>query len=116
MIVEAIFTSPKDSLACHLIVDTGASLTMIPPQVALLLGCDPAKSKRRVGIVTASGFKYLPVVTIPLVESLGCRVRNFPVICHELPSQSTVDGLLGLDFLSRFVPFREFRRAILKEA
>ena len=24
---------------------------------------------------------------------------NFPVLCHDLPSTVTVDGVLGLDFL-----------------
>ena len=114
LVADAVFNGPKDFHVCRMVVDTGANMTMIPPQTALAIGCDPAKAKRRVAIVTASGLEYLPVVIIPVVEALGCRVRNLKVICHDLPQQSRVDGLLGLDFLNRFVPFQEFRRAILK--
>lgn len=53
------------------------------------------------------------MVTIPQTECLGCRVRSLPVVCHDLPPQSTVDGLLGLDFLNRVPAFREFRDAVV---
>jgi len=97
-----------------MVLDTGATTTIIPPKVAAAIGCDPAKSTQRVSIITASGLEYLPVVRVPLVICLGQRVQSLSVACHDLPPESTVDGLLGLDFL-HFVPaFREFQQAILR--
>lgn len=95
-----------------MVVDTGATTTIIPPQIAVAIGCDPAKRSGRTAIITASGLEYLPVVTIPLVECLGYRVRSLKAACHDLPPQSMVDGLLGLDFLSHVPSFRRFHNEI----
>jgi len=112
LIAHALFGGPRDRKVVRLLVDTGATVTILPPQVALAIGCDPAKARRRIAIITASGLEYLPLVTVPRVEALGCSVRNLTVACHDLPPQSTVDGLLGLDFLSRVPAFRKFRAAL----
>lgn len=96
-----------------MVLDTGATTTIIPPKVAAAIGCDPAKSKQRVSIITASGVEYLPVVKIPFVACLGQHARNLPVACHDLPPDSTVEGLLGLDFLRHVPTFQKFQHAIL---
>ena len=36
------------------------------------------------------------------VTVLGKSVRNVPAICHDLPPQSPVNGLLGLSFMKWF--------------
>ncbi len=81
--------------------------------MAAAIGCDPAKSKRRISIITASGLEYLPLVKIPLMACMGQPARNLSVACHDLPPDSTVDGLLGLDFLRHVSAFQKFRQSIL---
>jgi predicted aspartyl protease len=95
-----------------MVLDTGATTSIIPPKVGVAIGCDPSQSTQRISIITASGLEYLPVVRIPLVVCLGHRVRFLPMACHDLPPESTVDGLLGLDFLSSVPAFQEFEKAI----
>src|SRR3989338_757701 len=95
LVVHALLKGPKDTKMIRLVVDTGATTTIIPPQVALAIGCDPAKAKNHISIITASGLEYLPVITIPLIECLGQRATDLSVTCHALPPQSIVDGLLG---------------------
>src|SRR5438874_1960500 len=95
-----------------MVIDTGATTTIIPPQIALAIGCDPAKSKERVAIITASGLEYWPLVTIPEIVCLGHRAESLQVACHSLPAQSTVEGLLGLDFLSGVPAFQDFQKKI----
>lgn len=112
LIVYPILKGPRGATALRMVLDTGATTTIIPPKAAVAIGCDPARSSRRVSIITASGLEYLPIVTIPLVDCLGCRIRSFHVVCHDLPPESTVDGLLGLDFLNHVLAFQTFRRAI----
>ncbi len=85
-----------------LALDTGATYTIIPFEAAFAIGCNPISSKRKRGIVTASGIEYVPLVTIPIIKVFGFELRNLDVVCHNLPPQSQVDGLLGLDFLSHF--------------
>jgi len=112
LIAHAVLHGRKDRKVIRMVVDTGATTTIIPPQVALAIGCDPARAKRRLAIITATGLEYLPVVVVPQIESLGRRVRHLAVASHDLPPQSTVDGLLGLDFLRHVEEFQKFHRAI----
>lgn len=83
-------------------LDTGAILTMIPIETALAIGYDPATVTKRVELVTASGVELAPQLTVETARCLGQTVRNLQVVCHDLPAQSPVKGLLGLNFLRRF--------------
>ena len=111
LIVYAHLTGTKNALV-RLLVDTGATYTMIPLKVAMAVGCDPAIATRRIPIVTVSAIEYTPLVTIPSLRCLGYHARNVEVACHDLPPQSAVDGLLGLNVLSHFSPFRAFLESI----
>ena len=99
-------------LLLRLLVDTGATYTMIPMKAAMAIGCDPSIATRRIPIVTVSAVEYTPVVTIPMLTCLGHPFRAVEVACHDLPPQSAVDGLLGLNVLSQLAPFRAFIESI----
>ena len=70
LVVHALLKGPKDTKIIRLVVDTGATTTIIPPQIALAIGCNPVRAKHHLSIITASGLEYLPVVTVPVIESL----------------------------------------------
>ena len=112
LITTATLQGTRGSKTAGMIVDTGATMTIIHPQIALSIGCDPAKSDQRIPIITASGLEYLPVVRIPHIFCLGTKVTDFDVVCHALPPQSSVEGLLGLDFLLHVPAFIDFQAAI----
>ena len=97
----------------HMALDTGASLTVIPWEVADMLGFDPAKSRRRVRFMTGSGVELAPVVVVDAMEVLGVRLNHVPVLCHDLPQGSLVDGLLGLSFLRHCRLAVDFQRGLL---
>ena len=82
--------------------DTGASFTIIPWDIAISLGYDPAGVIQRVRIVTGSGVEYAPVITLRKLTAIGESIANIKVLCHDLPEDSKVDGLLGLNFLRHF--------------
>ena len=96
----------------RMVIDTGASFTVIPYEVASVLGLHPEKSSQREEIITASGVIDAPVLEIPLLSALGAEARCFKVLCHDLPSQSRVEGLLGVDFLAYFPPYVDFYHAV----
>jgi len=98
----------------RMVLDTGASLTVIPWSAAEALGFDPTKSGHRVRFMTGSGMEFGPVVTIKAIGVLGVRVTNVPVLCHDLPQRSLVDGLLGLSFLKHCRLAIDFRGGILE--
>jgi clan AA aspartic protease (TIGR02281 family) len=97
-----------------MVLDTGASLTTVPLEAAIAIGCDPAKSKKRVEMITASGTEYAPVVTIPKIRFLNFELKNVTVICHNLPSRASVSGLLGLNILKNFDILLKFSSKILE--
>jgi aspartyl protease family protein len=102
----------KRPVALRVLVDTGATYTMIPRKVAQAAGLDPMAALKRVPIITASAVEYVPLLRVPVWRCLGLELRHLDVVCHDLPPESAVDGLLGLSFLRHFPPFQAFHRAI----
>jgi len=45
-------------------LDTGATYTMIPWDIAEAIGYEPAYSKRKVTIITASGVEKAPLIVV----------------------------------------------------
>ena len=101
-------------LYLQMALDTGASMAVIPWQAAERLGLDPARSRRRVRFMTGSGMEVAPIITVPALELMGVRVTDVPVLCHDLPQRSLVDGLLGLSFLRHCRLAIDFPRGMLE--
>lgn len=95
-------------------VDTGATYTMIPWDIAEALGYKPEISKEKVTLITASGVETAPVVEIKKINFLDENVDNVPVVCHDLPPKSYVVGLLGSSFLRHFKIIMDYRKGSLE--
>ena len=85
----------------RLAVDSGATTTMIPPKAALAIGVHPERSTGYRETITASGKELIPLIVLPQLKVFEKTLRRLSVVCHELPSESPIDGLLGLDVLVR---------------
>jgi predicted aspartyl protease len=83
-------------------LDTGASITTIPSQVAIDLGYDLSNPKQEVDILASSGIFTAKIITVRKLTAIGETVENIDVLCHDLPEDSIVEGLLGLNFLQYF--------------
>ncbi|MYF99011.1 hypothetical protein F4212_07720 [Candidatus Poribacteria bacterium] len=83
-------------------LDTGASNTSIPTKVASDLGYDLSNPKQVVLLTTGSGIVPAKIITVRKSTAIGETVKNIDVVCHDLPFGSTIDGVLGLNFLSNF--------------
>jgi predicted aspartyl protease len=102
------------SLLIPVVLDTGASLTIIATDIMAQLGYDPANpALDRQRIVTGSGIEYAPRTTVRSATAIGQKVTSIDVLCHDLPSESGVDGLLGLNFLRHFKLTIRFRKGII---
>jgi clan AA aspartic protease (TIGR02281 family) len=88
----------------HLIVDTGADITVLSSDIARDLGLNGNGRSPSMTLNTVGGAVRADVVR---VESLGvgaAEVKNVAVAVHDLPeAQPGVDGLLGLTFLDKFL-------------
>jgi predicted aspartyl protease len=104
-----IFKGAKSRIV-RMALDTGATYLMVPRHVLKVLNYAPPKARRRISITTASGVETAPLLLLDKVKVQGKVVRNVPAICHDLPPQSPVDGLLGLSFLKWFDIDLHFRK------
>ena len=101
LVVYARLSGPKGARLVRLALDTGATTTMVPPKAALAIGVNPARATAFRETLTASGKELLPLVVVPRLQIFETAFRRVTVACHELPSESPIDGLLGLDLLTR---------------
>jgi predicted aspartyl protease len=83
----------------YLALDTGASATLIGLDPLRLVGYDPPAVGHRMQITTGSGTAQAYRLPVAALGALGQNRTNFPVVAHDLPPTSSVDGVLGLDFL-----------------
>jgi hypothetical protein len=99
--VTGEITGPNRSARVHLILDTGATNSLINQGVLALIGFDlaaPASPADRVELTTGSGVEQAAKVVLTRFSTLGQHRFGFRVVARELPPEAGVDGLLGLDF------------------
>lgn len=114
IVLNVLLEGKRDSRIIRMLLDTGASISTIPKQLAMAIGSDPSKPKKRIQRISVGGRKSVPVVVVPMVRFLGFEIKNVEMACLSLPHQSTVSGLLGLNILKHFDLFLKFRKKILE--
>ena len=117
VVVDCLLESADStfSLVIPVVLDTGASFTLIATDILVRLGYDPADLRlKRQRIVTGSGIEYTPRMTVQSVTAIGQKVTDLEVLCHDLPAESGIDGLLGLNFLRHFKLTIRFRKGIVE--
>lgn len=100
----------NEGQAATFLLDTGANITVITPNLARRLGVELASGEPKTRARVASGQEV--EVSVVRVRSLGvgsARVENLGVVVYDLPALAPgalpsviVDGLLGTDFVGRF--------------
>ena len=111
---EVMDRDKTDFESLRMVLDTGATYTIIPWNVAFSLGYDPAVSKRRVKLVMGGSVEYAPIITVTAFTALGESIAHFDVICHDLPEDAKVDGLVGMNFLRNFDLSVKFSEGIIE--
>jgi len=112
--MRAAVTGPNgDVLVLKLLVDTGASYTIVPVEAVERIGCDTVHPISTVRIVSANGVIVSPMVKVVRFSRLGRQFRNVSVVAHTLPSGTFVDGLLGIDLLNRLGTVLDLERGTI---
>jgi predicted aspartyl protease len=99
IVIPARIFGPTGQLIVRLVLDTGATTSMLSRNRAIKLGYEPNTVANRVEVTTASSTEFAPLITVEQIESLGQHLHNFAMLCYTLPPSTGVDGVLGLDFL-----------------
>jgi predicted aspartyl protease len=82
-----------------MILDTGATSTLIKKSVWLALGFDLANATDRVTITTGSAQKKALRVVLTRLSALVQYAFGIPMIVFPLHAGTSVPGFLGLGFL-----------------
>lgn len=96
--VEAWIEGPFGLVSAHLALDTGATRTLVMPRLLEFAGYNPTQVTERTHVTTGSRVESVALLAVRRITVLGHAVENLPVVAHELPAESGLDGLLGLDF------------------
>jgi len=97
---------PKGESTARLVLDTGASRTLVNRDIIERLGYTLSAALPTARVATGSRIENMPIIVVNRIAALGRELANLEVLCHNLPTGTTIDGLLGLNF------FREQRLTI----
>lgn len=86
-------------LASEMMVDTGASMTVITRPIARALGITPAQVVDNAVFNTANGQTVMPIVYVRSLDVAGLNQTMIPV---AIAGPELSMGLLGQDFLQQF--------------
>jgi aspartyl protease family protein len=100
LILRGVIGNNEKIKQVRLLLDTGSSYTVL--RTSILTAISSEVSDRQERITTPQGMMTAPVIIAPWFSCLGQRVECFPIVAHDLPSGAFFDGLLGMDFLTRF--------------
>lgn len=97
-----------------LLIDTGASMTILSPEIIHSLDIDEENAEQRIRFSTANGIVTASVVHIDKIGIQHYSVADVQV--GVLPSfpMGNVDGLLGMNFLGQFVFFIDQENSTLQ--
>jgi hypothetical protein len=99
VVVPVTVMSGNSSSTGILLVDTGASQTMISKRMATEIRLLAIDSQTRIGI---GGSIVVDVGRVESVKVGDAEVKNMRVSIHDRGYDFRTDGLLGFDFLGRF--------------
>ena len=88
----------------RLILDTGATMTVLSNDVAIDLGLIADTNTRLTTVNTAGGPIQVNITKVSSIHAGTAQVKNVDVAIHDLPDSPVgIDGLLGMSFLNHFL-------------
>jgi hypothetical protein len=103
ILVDATLTGPTAAVELLLVLDTGASCTIVSEDRLQAAGLDPTHPSGNVQATFGGGVMILPLIIATDLSALGVSRADYKVVCHTLPPSAGVDGVLGLDFFAGHV-------------
>jgi len=97
----------------QLLLDTGASVTVLRPESAYRIGAEP-DATGAINLETANGRIRAPLAFVRSLDIGGDTLSELKVAIVELNSLQSVDGLLGMDVLSRYRVTIDRQHSILR--
>ncbi len=93
------------------LVDTGASICVISPELAAAASIEPDRNARVLRLQTLSGITSGPIVSIGSVKVGEAEAERVAAVIHE--TGSVMEGILGNSFLGRYAVTLDAERGVL---
>jgi len=98
----AVEASLNNSVQVTLLLDTGASLSIISFDTLARLGLSPDQATKTGWFTTANGVVQAPIISLAGFTVGGHIVENIEVGVMDVSHTGSIDGLLGMNFLKHF--------------
>jgi clan AA aspartic protease (TIGR02281 family) len=105
---------PGDDGRLRLLIDTGASMTIVTPAALQQQGVAYRDTGRTRVFNTANGPVHASIYVIEMLSVGDWYIRDLEVGVLELGGQADMDGLLGMNFLSHFRFFIDQNESLLR--
>jgi clan AA aspartic protease (TIGR02281 family) len=100
-VVQVILNKERTA---HLIVDTGASMTVLSTNIAIDLGILGTTDTELLTVNTAGGSVQVNMNYLSSLTVGNAQAHNVAVAIHDLPDiPEQIEGLLGMSFLKHFL-------------
>jgi hypothetical protein len=100
--VEGRISGPLGTERLSLVLDTGAAMTLISPDILHGLGYSPRDGVARTQITSATSQEPGYTIRVSRFTALGFTCSDFLVHAFDLTDRADIDGLIGLDYLKQF--------------
>jgi clan AA aspartic protease (TIGR02281 family) len=114
VVKQVKMVGPNGSVKIDMILDTGATFTVISWADLKALGYDPAVTPERQEIITANGVIEVPKLKVDRIAVGNAEANQVEVICHDIPELAGIRGLLGLSFLKHFKTVIDYKQGYLE--
>ncbi|MCI0703469.1 MAG: retroviral-like aspartic protease family protein [Planctomycetia bacterium] len=113
IVVDVDLVGPLRKVSAKLLLDTGASGTMIRSHYLTAVGYHITADTPRRPFRSATGGGRAAMVTVAALVALDRVKTNYPVFVYDPPPTVIIDGLLGLDFFRGFILTLDFARGAI---
>lgn len=93
--------SINNNVNANFILDTGATYTVISPELARKLGLN-LNNTSKINLITANGTIQASKATLNNISINGLSAKNVEVAVSNMGTNTTLPGLLGMSFLKNF--------------
>jgi len=105
----------NNSVDAHLIVDTGATMTVLSYDLGIELGLLSGSDVSLNTVNTAGGSVQVSMTKVGILQVGSAKASNVAVAIHDLPDAiSGISGLLGMSFLKHFEVTLDADRGFLR--
>ena len=102
IVLDGVISGPVAKKRVRFLLDTGASVCYVHRSIMIGAGYVVGTGKGKVPIHTAGGEVHAEIFNVDSIKIFDLELIGLEVSSYEIPSETRVEGLLGLNFLKHF--------------